>query len=103
MYHHLTFMDKSNPYICINEHEFLKWFRAYEMIMLKPGEYFVIDLRKKRTYTDMKTASIMLATNYSTCNDVVLSLNELNAMNTIFETLGKRYGLLKEFHENAIC
>ena len=104
MYHHLTFKNGSNPYICKNEVEFLSWFKKYDIEMTCPGFYVVNDLRKKSTYIDMKKATESLVIEYSyTFGDCSLSYGELADIQEIFETLGKRYGLLREFHENAIC
>lgn len=36
-------------------------------------------------------------------NDCFLSWGELAEMDSYFNRYGKRYGLLKEFHENCIC
>ena len=104
MYHHLSFKNGSNPYICTNEFEFLYMFKKYEIEMLKPGFYLVHDLRKNKTYDAMKAAAESLAIDYShTFTDASLSWGEVSDLQDIFETLGKRYGLLRDFHENAIC
>lgn len=56
------------------------------------------------TYAERKNALHDLAVNYSLLMPDAggLSYSEIAEINNYFETNGKRYGLLKELHENAI-
>ena len=64
---------------------------------------------KGKTYAEKKANLHDLAVewSYSECevfgNDGHLSMGELIDVQNFFETNGKRYGLLEEFRENAIC
>ena len=64
----------------------------------------IIELgRVKGNYQDKKAAIEDKAIEYSNNNYPGLSYNELSYIESYFETYGKRYGLLNEFRENAIC
>lgn len=55
-----------------------------------------------KNYHERKANAHNLAIQYSNNQAPGLSWGELSQIQTAFETLGKRYGLLKEFRENAI-
>ena len=64
----------------------------------------VIGLRLSgKTYQERKAAARSLAIEYSLSIYPGLSWGESARVSTYFENIGKRYGLLKEFRENAIC
>jgi hypothetical protein len=44
-----------------------------------------------------------LAIDFQSANDCDLSYGELADIYNFFEVNGKRYGLIQEFRENAIC
>ena len=56
-----------------------------------------------KTYKERKASLQELAIEYSNNCYPDLSYGELATVNYFFETQGKRYGLLIEFRENAIC
>lgn len=59
--------------------------------------------RVKGDYKAKKAAIQDKAISYSNMIFPGLSANELSYIESYFETYGKRYGLLREFRENAIC
>ena len=64
----------------------------------------VIGLRLSgKTYQERKAAARSLAIDYSLNNYAGLSWGEVAEIGGFFEKVGRRYGLLKEFRENAIC
>lgn len=60
-----------------------------------------------KTYADRKENARQLAIDFQNCEDgsadINLSYRELSYIQSFFEHVGKRYGLLREFRENAIC
>ena len=59
--------------------------------------------RVKGNYQDKKAAIQDKAIEYSNNNAPGLSYGEIADIQGYFETYGKRYGLLRDFRENAIC
>ena len=56
-----------------------------------------------KNYKERKASLEEIAIDYS-CNSICgLSYCELCFIQNFFETMGKRYGLLREFRENCIC
>ena len=65
---------------------------------------FATDFKVKGdTYDERKNFVRDMAINYSNNQACGLSWHEVAMVSDMFYTLGKRYGLLKEFRENAIC
>lgn len=62
---------------------------------------------KGKNYEERKNSLRDLAIDFQIANDgdtdVQLSMGEIGAASAYFERMGKRYGLLREFRENAIC
>ena len=56
-----------------------------------------------KTYAERKAEAHDIAVEYSYNFPVGISYGELFAIDAIFEKWGRRYGLLQEFRENAIC
>lgn len=56
-----------------------------------------------KTYRQRQESLRELAIDFQYNEQAGLSCNELFEIQNWFETNGKRYGLLQEFHENAIC
>lgn len=103
MLYHFEFSDGSNPYISMNEDNFLWMFRHYDIETLKPGFYRVLGLNNNKSYEGMKEKARDLAIEFqATFDKVSLSWFELSGFQSIFETLGSRYGLLREYRENTI-
>lgn len=56
-----------------------------------------------KSYKERKASAYNVAVNYSWLDTSGLSWNELSIIEDFFRTIGKRYGLLREFHENCIA
>ena len=56
-----------------------------------------------KTYKERKASAEQLAIDFSYADTSGMSYGELNEIAWFFEKVGKRYGLLKDFRENAIC
>ena len=56
-----------------------------------------------RNYRERKNSLEEIAVEFSHNTICGLSYEELLHIQNFFETMGKRYGLLREFRENAIC
>lgn len=64
----------------------------------------IIDFKiQGRTYAEKKEYLRNLAIGFQSANDCDLSYGELADIQNFFEVNGKRYGLIQEFRENAIC
>lgn len=64
----------------------------------------IIDFKiQGRTYAEKKEYLRNLAIDFQSANDCDLSYGELADIYNFFEVNGKRYGLIQEFRENAIC
>lgn len=64
----------------------------------------IIDFKiQGRTYAEKKEYCRNLAIDFQSANDCDLSYGELAYIYNFFEVNGKRYGLIQEFRENAIC
>lgn len=56
-----------------------------------------------KNYRERKNSLKEIAVEFSHNAICGLSYEELSHIQNFFETMGKRYGLLREFRENAIC
>lgn len=56
-----------------------------------------------KNYRERKNCLENIAIDFSNNTVCGLSYGELYHIQNFFETMGKRYGLLREFRENAIC
>ena len=56
-----------------------------------------------KTYKERKESARNIAIDYSNTDGSGLSWGELAEIGAWFEKVGRRYGLLAEFKENAIC
>ena len=66
---------------------------------------FIIDLKKSKkgkSYTDKKKYIREKAKAYQNNHEFIDSLNAVIILQNYFEKWGKKYGLLREFKENAI-
>ena len=109
----LDFSDCSNGYIGYHIGTAYKWMRCYELkpVIDPTGRGWVLEFkashrpRRLHTYAEMKDAARALAIDwqgyFTECGGV--SYMELFAWQQLFNDLGRRYGLLREFHENGIC
>lgn len=67
-------------------------------------EYQILPLKiSGKTYAERKNAARDLAIEYQTITNCGgLSYGELNAIQSYFENIARRYGLIQEYRENAI-
>lgn len=66
-------------------------------------EYQLLRLKLSgKTYAERKNAARQLAIEYQTMDCGGLSILELSIIQSYFETIGARYGLITEYRENAI-
>lgn len=56
-----------------------------------------------RNYAERKASAAEIAQRFQAEQQPGLSWGELAEVQTWFESIGKQYGLLTEFRENAIC
>lgn len=68
-------------------------------------DYWTIDFKiKGKNYAERKECLRNIAVDYSLIeSELNLYWSELATIQDFFRANGKRYGLLKEFSENAIC
>lgn len=80
-----------------------KWF--FDTFSPIYDDKYIIDLKVSgKTYSERKNDLQEKAIEYSHILDYLnISLSDLLDISDFFEKNGKRYGLLKEFAENAIC
>lgn len=66
-------------------------------------EYEILPLKiSGKTYAERKNAARQLAIDYQYMDCGGLSCMELSIIQSYFETIGARYGLITEYRENAI-
>ena len=84
---------------------FYSWAEYYSTVFRPIKEtYFLTDFEiKGKTYKERKENAQQIAIDYSNNDNSGLSWGELLEIQQKFESIGKNYGLLKEFKENAIC
>ena len=63
----------------------------------------ILDTVKGKTYAEKKAHVRDKAIDYSYLWDAVRTMYDIMNVEEWFYRYGKRYGLLKEFHENGIC
>lgn len=89
-----------------NAYLFYTW-RDFHAATFSPDieELCVIELGrlKGKTYAERKADIEAKAIEYSHNMEGGLSYGELSDIQEYFERYGRRYGLLTDFHENAIC
>lgn len=110
MWRHLEFDNCSNPYISMNDDNFMRWAFNWDLELVQLGPvpcYRVHEVTKPaRTYWQCKAVVEQLAIDwqYNVGNSgYQLSYDEFAEWADFFEDYGRRYGLLREFRENAIC
>ena len=65
--------------------------------------FIVLGAIKGKTYKERKADAESKAIDFSYFDTSGLSWGEYADIGSYFENIGKRYGLLRDFHENAIC
>lgn len=102
--------DDANPRITWSLSEFVAWLRNWDIEIIDCCTYEATNFKRKRsTYAANKDAVRDLAIKWQDydayCGDEFggMSYSEYADWGSLFETLGRRFGLLTEFRENAIC
>lgn len=102
------YFNGSNPYITKNYGELFKMFCKYYYTQTGNTSFMVQGLREwngnRKTYEGKKellrAVAIEWQSDFSNRN---YSYGELTEWQGFFEEYGRRFGLLAEFRENAIC
>lgn len=113
MYTHFSFADGSNPYIATTNKGLFGMICKY-ILTQTAGESFIVDGpaafwtvhtgKKISEYKKKQTALQEFAIDWQRNFDrFSYSWAELDNWQQFFEEYGKKYGLLREFRENAIC
>lgn len=115
---HITFENGSNPYILSGNPEAIakelsKWFKAFGFeveriddtsLYLRAYEISYLSVHPLTDYEKNKATARELAYDYSCkVGESVQSWQVVSEFYAFFETLGKRFGLIREFQENAIA
>ena len=107
MYIQFLFGFGSNPYISTTIENTWKMFCKYCVRQIGENTFIVDELREwngKRTYKGYQELLQALAIDWQyNFNKYNYSYSQVSDWEYFFETYGKKYGLLKEFKENAIC
>lgn len=112
MYAQFIFKDGSNPYITRTNKEFFRMMKKYDpqQISRRTFECYAeanhTDCRNPRisNYEKNKEAVRTIAINWQYDFEYQnYSYGDLSEWQDFFTEYGRKYGLLKEFHENAIC
>lgn len=103
---HFDFFNGSNPYIVLKYSELFKMFCKYYTEQTSENHFTVCGLREYNGKPNRETkkeiarnTAITWQQNFDRFN---YSWGDLAIWQGFFEYIGKRYGLLKEFKENAI-
>ena len=110
MYITFEFRNGSNPYIAKTHNELFRMLLKYITVQTSERSFLAADsaLRKsyngKLTYDRKKELVREMAIEWQhEAGYLNYSYYELAEWQDFFETLGARFGLLREFHENCIC
>lgn len=100
------FEDGSNPYITKTNKELFKMLKKYHYIQLSEHIFFIDSFRGlngKYNYQDNKLVAAAIARDWQQdFNNMNYSMDDIENWQRFFKEIGKKYGLLKEFRENAI-
>lgn len=108
-YTYFEFYDHRNPYITTNNKNLFEILRKYYYIQTGENSFYIEGLREwngKPKYNRENNKMLLRAIAQQWQEDFTnfnYSYSELVDWQNFFEEYGKKYGLLKEFHENAIC
>ena len=108
MYAHVEF-EAGNPWISTADKNLLSILRKYELVHCEGSDYIAMwrayeRPRKLAGYQEVKAAVRDFAIEYQwACSECAMSYFDCADWQSFFEYAGKRYGLLSEFRENAIC
>lgn len=111
MYVHFSFEDGSNPYIAKTMENTFRMIVKYncgfaDTLYYSAGHFVECGEErgwKRNRRSDYKAILQNFAVDWSNKKHEVENLETLNYWSEFFRHYGKRYGLLKEFHENCIC
>lgn len=105
IFFHFTFEDNSNPYIATTINKAFSMFCKYNFCQTGPGEYYLSSRSGiARTYAEKKAIAEELAIDFqnSFSDGMTYFYSDLSEYTAFFEKIGKKYGLLREYKENAI-
>ena len=102
---HIDLRDTSNPRITWSASEFLAWLRNWDLEIVGTCAYIAHSAPSSpSTYANNKEAVRDLALKFERwANERDLSYGDFAEWGALFETLGRKFGLLTEFREKAIC
>ena len=111
MYIRFIFKNGSNPYVSTTNEKLFCMIKKYDLEQLDAGTFLVHGevafwTVKKRlsAYDKAKTALREFAIDFQyKASEFNYSYGELARWQDFFYEYGKKYGLLREFQENAIC
>lgn len=114
MFMHFEFTDGSNPYIATSTKAVWNMVKKYDLEQI--GERrFIVHGKANRVFWTVKPGKITareknqvilrdFAILYSLAwGDFNYSYGDLADWDEFFTEYGRKYGLMREFHENAIC
>lgn len=107
MWGYIEFADGSNPWIYKTDIGLYQWIPRFQLVA-DPGETdsFTAYERPKRLkgYKQMQDAIRDLAIEWQNAfSERAYYWSDLATWGEFFAKYGKRYGLMREFHENGIC
>ena len=106
---HIKFKGGSNPYIVTNESHLYKWLYNYnlELTKIADGAIFFVkstETAKRKTYQQAKEAAREFAIDtQNIISESNFSYGEIAEIQYTLHSLGKHFGLVREFKENCIC
>lgn len=106
---YFEFYDHSNPYIITDNQRLFEILRKYYYTQTGENIFYIEGLREwngKPKYNRENNKMLLRAIAQQWQEDFAnfnYSYSDLAKWQNFFEEYGKKYGLLKEFHENAIC
>lgn len=102
---HFEFFDHSNPYIAKTPEEAFRLFCKYDFIQAAAGMYKLTGKKiPARTYREKQETARELAIEFqnSFSDGCIYFWSDLSEYQDFFETIGRKYGLIREYRENGI-
>lgn len=107
MFVHVEFSNGSNPYIALTNRRFFELLCKYHIEQYERCMFVAIDTRKSNgaiSYADKKALLRDFAIRWQHKSEHMnYSYSDLYNWGLFFAEMGRKYGLLREFRENAIC
>lgn len=103
-----TFKDGSNPYITKTNSELFRILKKHYYKQISEHVFFIDSLREwngaeEYNYQNNKMLAAAIARDWQQdFNNMNYSTDDIISWQGFFEEIGKKYGLIKEFRENAI-